>query len=177
MLFFYRESMISPIREQHPRSITVSSPTSRRSRTRRIVLNVTIGVLAVLVLALSYSFVERTLLHPSVDPRRAGVGFRGAGAAIQLDVLNGCGSAGAGSEITSYLRARGFDVVDLRNYKTFDVQETLIIDRVADRENAKRVAYALGVAESNIVEQLNPDYYVDVTVVIGKDYHSLKPSQ
>lgn len=169
--------MISPIREQLPRHVTMSSPSPRRSRTRRIVLNGTIGVLAILVLALSYSFVERTIIHPSVDSRRVGGATRGAGAAIQLDVLNGCGSSGAGSEITSYLRARGFDVVDLRNYKTFDVQETLIIDRVADRENARRVAYALGVAESNIVEQINPDYYVDVTVVIGKDYHSLKPSQ
>lgn len=150
-------------------------PLPRRSRTRRLVLNGMIGALALLVLALSYSFVERTLIHPSVDPRRSG--SRGAGSAIQLDVLNGCGSSGAGSELTSYLRGRGFDVVDLRNYKTFDVQETLVIDRTANRENAKHVAYALGVAESNIVEQLNPDYYVDVTVVIGKDYHSLKPSQ
>jgi len=151
--------------------------TPRRSGTRRLVLNGIIGVLVVLVLALSYSFVERTLIHPSVDPRRSGAGSHAAGSAIQLDVLNGCGSSGAGSELTSYLRGRGFDVVDLRNYKTFDVQETLVIDRTANRENAKHVAYALGVAESNIVEQLNPDYYVDVTVVIGKDYHSLKPSQ
>ncbi len=169
--------MISPIREQQSRRIAVSPPLPRRSRTRRIVLNVAIGVLTVLVLALSYSFVERTILHPSVDPRRVGAASRGTGTVIQMDVLNGCGSSGAGSEITSYLRARGFDVVDLRNYRTFDVPETLVIDRVANKENAKRVAYALGVAESNIVEQLNPDYYVDVTVVIGKDYHSLKPSQ
>lgn len=168
--------MTSPTREQ-PRYRSVTPPSPPRGNSRRYILNGTIAVLALLVLALSYSFVERTFVHPSVDAHRVGPAGRPAGATIQLDVLNGCGSSGAGSTVTSYLRARGFDVVDLRNFKTFDVRETLVIDRVANRENARRVAYALGVPESNIVEQLSPDYYVDVTVVIGKDYQSLKPSQ
>ena len=176
MLFSCREIMISPTREQ-PRYRSVASASPRRSSSRRYILNGTIALLALLVLALSYSFVERTLVHPSVESRRVGPAGRAAGATIQLDVLNGCGLPGAGADVTSYLRARGFDVVDLRNFKTFDVQETLVIDRIADRENARRVAYALGVRESNIVEQLSPDYYVDVTVVIGRDYKSLKPSQ
>ncbi|MGA9118252.1 MAG: LytR C-terminal domain-containing protein [Bacteroidota bacterium] len=168
MIFTRGESSLhSPVPQRSPRNRQV----------RRSLLNVAIGSLALLVLALTYSFVARTIIRPPVESSRAGAAVRGAGTAIQLDVLNGCGSAGAGSEITTYLRARGYDVVDLRNYKTFDVHETLVIDRTGNKENAERVAYALGVGKDNILQQINPDYYVDVTVVIGKDYHTLKPSQ
>jgi hypothetical protein len=157
-----------------PRAQTSSRP----GRGRRSLLNLAIGSLAVLVLILTYALVARTLIRPPVESVRVGAApHASVGTAIQLDVMNGCGAAGAGSEITSYLRARGYDVVDVRNYKTFDVDETLVIDRTGNKENAERVAYALGVAKENVVQQINPDYYVDVTVVIGKDYHSLKPSQ
>jgi hypothetical protein len=53
----------------------------------------------------------------------------------------------------------------------------MVVDRVGNMQNAERVAYALGVKKENILQQMNPDYYVDVSVVIGKDYHALKPSQ
>jgi hypothetical protein len=94
---------------------------------------------------------------------------------IQMDVLNGCGARGAGSKITKMLRGMGFDVVELKNYSSFNVTETLVIDRVGNLAAARRVASALGVRASNVVQQINPDYFVDVTVVIGDDYASLKP--
>ena len=78
--------------------------------------------------------------------------------------------------MTAYLRARGFDVVEYRNYRSFDVQETLVIDRAGNRDNAEKVAYALGVGKGNIIEQINEDYYVDVSVLLGRDYASLKSS-
>ncbi len=96
---------------------------------------------------------------------------------IQLDVLNGCGASGAASTITAYLRSRGYDVVELRNYKTFDVPQSLVIDRTGDRENALKLAAALGIAKENIVVQISPDYFVDVSLVVGKDYQTLKPLQ
>jgi hypothetical protein len=37
------------------------------------------------------------------------------------------------------------------------------------------VAYALGISEKNVIQQISPDYYLDVSVVIGKDYNDLKP--
>ncbi|HLB00393.1 MAG TPA: LytR C-terminal domain-containing protein [Bacteroidota bacterium] len=95
---------------------------------------------------------------------------------IQMDVLNGCGARGAGARMTSMLRGLGFDVVEMKNYSSFRVAETLVIDRVGDLAAARRVAGALGVRESNVVQQINPDYFVDVSVVIGEDYTSLKPA-
>ena len=96
---------------------------------------------------------------------------------IQLDVLNGCGARGAGAKFTKFLRGSGFDVVEMKNYSSSRVGRTLVIDRVGNLEAARRVAAALGVAESNVVQQINPDYFVDVSVVIGEDHVSLNPGK
>lgn len=93
---------------------------------------------------------------------------------IQLDVLNGCGAKGVGSRFTDFLRANGFDVVEMKNYKSFLVNQTLVVDRIGDLSLARRVAAALGVSEKNIIQQINPDYFVDLSVIIGKDFSELK---
>jgi hypothetical protein len=95
---------------------------------------------------------------------------------IQLDVLNGCGGKGVASKFTTYLRAAGFDVVEMKNYKVSSVPRTLVVDRVGNLAAARRVASSLGVSENNVVQQLNPDYFVDVSVIIGGDYTTLRPS-
>jgi hypothetical protein len=145
---------------------------SRRDR-RTLALDVLIGILVVIVGYLTYSLLDRHILQPPVDP---GKGSVAPGEIIQVDVLNGSGVNGVASTCTSYLRARGFDVVEMRNYKTPDVDESLVIDRVGNMANAEKVAYALGIKKKNIVQQINHDYYVDVSIVIGKDFRSLKPS-
>jgi len=96
---------------------------------------------------------------------------------LQIDVLNGCGARGVGARFTDFLRTKGFDVVESKNYKSFQVTNTLVVDRVGDLTAARRVASAIGVKEKNIVQQINPDYFVDVSVIIGKDYNELNFSQ
>jgi hypothetical protein len=140
-------------------------------------LNAVIVLLAVVVLLLGYSLLSRTILRPPVEPARSGASSAGPGTTIQLDVLNGCGSSGAALHVTNYLRARGFDVVEMRNFKSFDVGQSLVIDRAGNLENARRVAYAVGISSDHIIQHINPDYYVDVSVVVGQDYQSLHPSQ
>jgi len=149
-------------------------PVSARKDPRTLLLDVIIGALGLLVLVLAYSFASRMIFRPPVDPVRSG--SAAPGTTIQLDVLNGCGAPGAGTSATAYLRARGFDVVEYRNYRSFDVRESLVIDRAGNRENAEKVAYALGIRKGNIIQQINEDYYVDVSVLIGRDYPTLKPS-
>ena len=108
---------------------SATAPGSSRTHPSRLAfLNVLIGALAVVVALLGYALVSRHVLHPPVDPKRSS----GKGV-IQIDVLNGCGAAGAASTITGYLRSRGYDVVEVRNYKTFDVPESLVINRVWKR--------------------------------------------
>jgi hypothetical protein len=137
-------------------------------------LNILIGILVCLVGYLLYAFLMRHVFSPPMVTERSGAD---GAAVIQIDVLNGCGDTGMAGKCTAFLRARGFDVVEIRNYKTFDLSESLVIDRAGNRDNAERVAYALNVRKENIIQQINQDYYVDVSVVIGKDYRTLKPYQ
>jgi hypothetical protein len=141
---------------------------------RSLVLNVLIALLILLVGYLAYSLMDRTVLHRPVDTAKVGAGTTGV---IQIDLLNGCGASGVATSFRDYLRARGYDVVEMRNYKSFDVDQSLVIDRTGSLVNAEKVAYALGIKKSNVIQQINPDYFVDVSVVIGKDFPSLKPSQ
>ena len=150
------------------------SPSSLTKDPRNLILNVVIVVLVLVVGYLGYAFVSRHFLRPPIETARSG---ESGGTVIQIDVLNGCGVSGAATDFTGYLRSRGYDVVEMRNYKTFDIEETLVVDRTGRGDNAEKVAYALGVKKANIIQQINQDYYVDVTVLIGKDYTTLKPSQ
>ena len=138
---------------------------------RALMLNILIGALALIAAYLLYTLAMRVVFRPPVEPVKDGT----AGA-IQVDVLNGCGASDAARAVTGYLRSRGFDVVEMRNYKTFDVPQSLVVDRTGDRRNSERVAYALGIKKENIIQQVNQDYYVDVSVVIGRDYATLKSS-
>ena len=155
--------------------------TESRKRTTRwdlrdVLQNTLLVALTVLVLVLAYAFASRTVFRPPVEPSRATENGAPAGP-IQVDVLNGCGSAGAGTAFTSYLRARGFDVVEIRNYKSFDIAESLVLDRTGNKANAERVAYALGIRKDHVIQQINEDYFVDVSVIIGRDHGSLKPPE
>lgn len=94
---------------------------------------------------------------------------------IQVEVLNGSGGKGIAAKFTTYLRTKGIDVVDTRNYRSSDIEETFVIDRIGNLQNAAQVADAIGIAETKIIQQINSDYFVAVTVIIGKDYHKLKP--
>lgn len=94
---------------------------------------------------------------------------------IQLDVLNGCGISGVADRFTDYLRYHNFDVVKVGNYISFNVDETFVIDRIGNKANAFKVAEALGIEKVKVIEQLNEDYFLDVSLVIGKDYYKLKP--
>lgn len=131
------------------------------------------GVVIVLLLAvvfLAYTFFANR--SGNLEARAANP-FTPAGKPIQVEVLNGCGASGAASNLTGYLRRHGFDVVDTRNYKSFDVRETLVIDRTGSLSLARQVASAVGVSGRNIIQEINPDYFVDVSIVIGKDYTRL----
>jgi hypothetical protein len=137
-------------------------------------LNIAIGILGAVVLYLTYALIVRVFFAPQVDTLREG---DPRGRVIQIDVLNGCGAARAGTAVTSYLRSRGYDVVEIRNYHRFDVKQSLVIERTGQMKNAEKVARALGIDRAQIIQQLNPDYYVDVSVVVGQDYASLKHAQ
>jgi len=89
---------------------------------------------------------------------------------IQVEVLNGCGVTGVGDGLTDILRAKGIDVVKTGNYHSFDIENTFIIDRLGKTETANRVADSLNLDKKFIITEKNKRYFLDLTIVIGKDY-------
>lgn len=144
---------------------------------KQLALNLGIIVLGIVVLFLLYSFIDNTFIHKPVEWRTGEGGRTASGEVIQLDVQNGCGVSGVAQRFTDYLRKRNFDVVQSSNYSTFNMEHSMVVDRIGDIASARKVAYALGIPENRIVQQINADYQIYVTVVIGRDYQQLNPYQ
>ncbi len=135
-----------------------------------IILNSIIILLGVLIIFLTFSLVNRLSGHSS---EQKASNAQTASAVIQVEVLNGCGASGVAEKFTDYLRKEKFDVVQMGNYVSFDIDKSLVIDRTGNRANAEKVAEALGIEDKNVILQKNNDSFLDVSVVIGKDYKKL----
>ena len=94
---------------------------------------------------------------------------------IQVAVRNGCGEPDLAAQTRGYLVRAGFDVVEVGNYSSFDVDSSMVIDRVGNRAAALRVARALGIPARRVRQDLRPEYYLDASVILGSDYATLKP--
>ncbi|MEX1139064.1 MAG: LytR C-terminal domain-containing protein [Bacteroidota bacterium] len=93
---------------------------------------------------------------------------------IQMDVLNGAGESKLAQRVTDYLRSRGFDVVEVGNVRE-ELERTLVIDRAGNMEAALQVAQALGIPDDHILQKIDKNLYLDVSVFVGKDYRTLRP--
>lgn len=91
---------------------------------------------------------------------------------IQIEVLNGCGVTGIGDRFTDLIREKGFDVVNTGNYISFDIDKTFIIERLGKLETAYKVADSLNIDKRMIINQINKDYFLDLTIVVGKDFNN-----
>lgn len=135
-------------------------------------LNTSIILLSIVIIYLVYSIIIK--ISPP-NPDEPLENEKQAAEIIQLEVLNGCGAAGIADVFTNHLRQRKFDVVNVSNYISFDIDRTMVIDRTGNMANAHKVAEALGVNEANVFQQINNDYFLDVSVIIGRDYNNLLP--
>jgi hypothetical protein len=136
-----------------------------------IILNVFIILLAGIVLFMSYSIylkISSSNASPPEDQQRAAE-------IVQLEVLNGCGAAGIAEKFTDYLRIKNFDVVSRGNYRSFDIDNSFVIDRTGNVANAEKVADILGINRKYIVQQTSNEYFLDVSLVIGRDFNNLTP--
>lgn len=150
-------------------------------------LTLALLVLGVAVMALLYALVSQnfSLEPPAPAPRpelsaeeAAPVSNAASDSAreiIQVGVRNGCGQPGLAAEMRSYLVQRDFDVVEVGNHSSFDLDSSLVIDRVGDLAAARRVAAALGIPRRRVRQDLRPEYYLDASVLIGSDYRTLEP--
>jgi hypothetical protein len=143
-------------------------------------LNITIIILGALTVYLVFSLVTNTFLNKNKtvtntqDSTKIGITHQ-PNLSVQVDVQNGTGVNRVGAIFRDYLKTKGYDVVNLQDYKSTDVDKTIIIDRTGDTRKSQRIAEVLGVSGRNIIQQINRELYLDATIVIGKDFNELKP--
>lgn len=135
-------------------------------------LNAVIGFLSLLLCVLLVALFIR-VIYPRIQSERSNTQTELISDVIQLEVLNGCGIAGAASTFTAALRKNGFDVVEAGNFENYNMEKTTIISRTMNKENAKHIADALGIKYSQIIVEASENYYLDATIIIGADYQSL----
>ncbi len=88
---------------------------------------------------------------------------------VRVEVLNAGGVTGMAKRATDRLRPSGFDVVQFGNAASFDPERpSAVIDRVGRTDVAQAVATRLGI--DNVLSEPDPNLYVDVTVVLGREW-------
>jgi len=107
---------------------------------------------------------------------------------IRLEIINASGVDKQGKRATEYLRKIGFDIYGVRTGKK-EIEKTTIVDRVNnDMENAKATAKLLAQKKKvvfflpwyreimpAIACDIDSTLYLEVTVVLGKDYQQFIP--
>lgn len=138
---------------------------------KNFILNASILILVIINSILAYSLISIIPFNDSDDNYLED----SSAVRIQVEVLNGCGVSGVAEKLTDYLRIHNIDVVGLGNYRSFDIENSIIIGRNEKIRNAEIVAAIVGLDNQSIIQQINPDYLLDVTFILGKDYRDLIP--
>jgi hypothetical protein len=149
----------------------ISTGEKKEDFSKSIFLNVSILVLILINSILAYSLINLIPFNNSDDNYLED----STAVRIQVEVLNGCGVSGVAEKLTNHLRSNKIDVVNLGNYRSFEIENSIIISRNEKIHNAEIVAAIVGLDDQNIIQQINPDYMLDVTFILGKDYRDLIP--
>jgi len=149
---------------------TVQSENRTKYRSTNLFLNISNLILSLLILFLGYSllgklnvFGENLEIDNLVKHKKN----------MQIEVLNGCGVDGVADRFTDYLRKKNFDVVNTGNYRSFNIDNSIVIDRTGDIINAEYLAEVIGIDNKQVIQQKNKNYFLDVSLIIGKDYKQL----
>lgn len=93
---------------------------------------------------------------------------------IKIEILNGFGLKGEAQRSARILKEYGFTVAKYGNAGTFTYDETIIVDWKGNLDKVIPLANFLEIDPANIIVYDRPDKPLDVTIVIGKNWLSLK---
>ena len=164
-------------------------PKKKSKPQTKFVYNVLIIVLAVVIIGFIYSFAQKsfsdgvTLQNPQLNANQKtqlalDLYEENPILDIKVEVLNGCGEKGIAAKIADFLRTEHIDVIRSENADNFDYERTILIQRSYDFTNLKTVASALDFDVNNedqVITQPSSTADVDITLILGKDYRSVKP--
>lgn len=164
-------------------------PKKKSKSQTKFVYNILIVVLAVVVIGFIYSFAQKswtdgvTLQNPQLSVNQKtqlalDLYEENPILDIKVEILNGCGEKGIAAKITDFLRIEHLDVIRSENADNFDYERTTLIHRSDNLFNLKTVAKALNFDindETRVIIQPSSTSDVDLTLILGKDYQSVKP--
>jgi len=135
----------------------------------KLFLNISILILSLAIIFLGYSLLSKIkAIYSQAETSDSLLQSE----VIQVEVLNGCGVSGIADKFMDILREKKFDVVNLGNYRSFDIYKTIVIDRSGKIKNAEYLAEVIGIDKWNVIQQKNKNYFLDVSLIIGKDYNN-----
>ncbi len=92
---------------------------------------------------------------------------------IQVVLKNGCGFPGLAKMYEDYFRQEGIDVVETGNAGHFNYESTKLILHRGEENRAILIADLLGIDHSRIEKDINPELFIDVTIILGSDFKKL----
>jgi len=111
-----------------------------------------------------YSARQKSVPAPAATPSATATAPQGV--RIKVEVLNATATKGLARKATTYLRDRGFDVVEMGTSRERRAT-TLVLDRSHHTDWAKLVASAFG---AQVQEKPDSLRFLDVTVLVGADW-------
>lgn len=164
-------------------------PSKKSKGQTKFVYNILIVVLAIVVVGFIYSFAQKSwttgvaIQNPqlnNVQKTQLAIDIYEANPIldIKVEVLNGCGEKGLAAKISDFLRIEHIDVVRSENADNFDYERTILIQRSDNLFNLKTTAKALNFDindEARVIIRPSSTADVDLTLILGKDYRSVKP--
>ncbi|RLC73755.1 MAG: hypothetical protein DRI52_01335, partial [Chloroflexi bacterium] len=88
----------------------------------------------------------------------------------RIAVQNGTTTGSLASHTATFLKERGFQVVQFGNADRFDYAQTVIIDYSGKSYTVGRLAQLFHIAESNIQHPSGISSEVDILLIIGQDF-------
>ena len=169
-----------------------SSKSSRPAKRRDIkgsLINSAIVILSLLLVAFIFSFSNRQIqtgipieiTFPSLPetPKLAVAIYEQKPILdIEVEILNGCGVPGLAGKISDYLRSQQMDVVRSENADHYNYDQTILILRNENSDGLKIIAKSFGIdiKDENRIKHIPDDKLnVDLTVIIGSDFDTIKP--
>jgi hypothetical protein len=127
-------------------------------------------ILYILVILLLAFLVSMLLMFSREDPEEI---YR-KNSNTRIEVLNGCGENRLAIKVANVLRKQGFNVVRIGDAHKTDFEETVVVERDDESmENAQYVASRIGC--KNIGKDIDHALFLEVTIIIGKDYEKIFP--
>ena len=139
-------------------------------RSANLFINISNIILSILILFLGYSLLNKLNVFGDNSEIKNVLKHKKN---MQIEVLNGCGVDGVADMFTDSLRKKNIDVVNTGNYRSCNIDNSIVIDRTGNIINAEYLAEVIGVDNKRVIQQKNKNYFLEVSLIIGKDYKQL----